>query len=120
MPDPSTPHAGSSATQTGAVTLLATLLVRHPHLPALHWSVTTRGRKLIGTSLNEDPSLQRAETRAWARAVGVPLTEAQSDDTTYLCGQAFLDGVRLYLHTMIIVRPDEESERILARILDEE
>jgi hypothetical protein len=120
MSDPSIPHPGGSAVQMGAATLLATLLVRHPHLPALHWSVTTRGHKLIGTSLNEDPSLQRAETRAWAQAVGAPLTEVQSDDTTYMCGQVLIDGVRLFLHTMIIVRPDEESERILARILDED
>jgi hypothetical protein len=97
--------------------LLATLLARHPDLPALHWSLTTPGNRLIGTSLSDEPSLQRAETRAWARAVGVEMSEDQSCDTTYLWGQRLMQGVRLILHTMIIVRPDEDSERILARIL---
>jgi hypothetical protein len=117
MPDASIPHAESSAAQSAAAVLLATLLARHPQLPALHWSVPTRGRKLIGTSLSDDPSLQRAETRAWARAVGVDLIEDQSCETTYLCGQALLGGVRLFLHTMIIIPPDEDSERLMARIL---
>jgi hypothetical protein len=120
MHDPFVRHARSAATQRDAVGLLAMLLARHPHLPALHWSVTTTpGHKLIGTSLSEDPSLQRAETRAWARAVGIDLTEAQCCETTYLYGQAHLDGVRLFLHTMIIIPPDEDSERLLARILGE-
>jgi hypothetical protein len=119
MSDPSIRHARKSATQRDAVCLLAMLLARHPHLPALHWSVTTPGRKLIGTSLSEDPSLQRAETRAWAHAVGIDLTEAQSCETTYLYGQAQVDGVRLLLHTMIIIPPDEDSERLMAHILGE-
>jgi hypothetical protein len=117
MPDPSIPRVGTSAAQSDAAVLLATLLARHPRLPALHWSVTTRGRKLIGTSLSDDPSLQRAETRAWAQAVGVDLTETQCRETTYLFGQALMGGVRLFLHTMIIVPPDEDSERLMARIL---
>ncbi|HEU5155737.1 MAG TPA: hypothetical protein VFU43_01990 [Streptosporangiaceae bacterium] len=117
MPDSSIPAARTSATQRDAVDVLATLLARHPHLPALHWSVTTRGRKLIGTGLSDDPSLQRAETRAWAQALGIALTEARSGEATYLYGQAMVDGVRLFLHTMIIVPPDEDSERLLARIL---
>jgi hypothetical protein len=117
MPDSSRPQPKRAAAQTDAAALLATLLVRHPHLP---WSVTTPGRKLIGTSLSDDPSLQRAETRAWARAVGVTLTEARSCDTTYLCGQALLDGVRLFLHTMIIIGPDEGGERLLAGLLGEQ
>src|SRR4051794_24921952 len=103
MPDPPVPHAGTSAAQRAAVTVLARLLARHPDLPALHWSVTTRGGKLIGTSLSDEPSLQRAETRIWAQAIGVGLAEAQSCDTTYLCGQILMDGVRLFLHTMIII-----------------
>ena len=119
MPEPSIPYARSAAAQRDAAVLLATLLARHPHLPALHWSVPTRGRKLIGTSLSDDPALQRAETRVWAQAVGVELKEAQSAETTYLCGQALMDGVRLFLHTMIIISPDEDSERLLARILGE-
>jgi hypothetical protein len=119
MPDPSIRHARSAATQRDAVGLLALLLARHPDLPALHWSVTTPGRKLIGTSLSEDPSLQRAETRAWAQAIGIGLTEVQFGETTYLYGHAQMEGVRLFLHTMIIIPPDEESERLLARILGE-
>jgi hypothetical protein len=119
MPEPPIRHARTSATQRDAVDLLAMLLARHPHLPALHWSVTTPGRKLIGTSLSEAPSLQRAETRAWAQAVGIVLTETQSCETTYLYGQAHMGGVRLFLHTMIIIPPDEDSERLLARILGE-
>lgn len=120
MPDPSSvPRVGTTAAQRGAATVLADLLARHPDLPALHWSVPTRGGKLIGTSLSEDPSLQRAETRAWAQAVGVGLAEAQACETTYLCGQALVDGVRLFLHTMIIIPHDEDSERLLARIFGE-
>ena len=119
MPDPSIRHVRRSATQRDAVRLLAKLLARHPHLPALHWSVTTPGHKLIGTSLSDDPSLQRAETRAWAHAVGIELTETQCCDATYLYGQAHVDGIRLFLHTMIIIPPDEDSERLLAGILGE-
>jgi hypothetical protein len=117
MPDPSIRHARTAAVQRDAAGLLVLLLGRHSRLPALHWSVTTQGSKLIGTSLSEDPSLQRAQTRAWAQAVGIDLTEVQFCETTYLYGQAHLDGVRLFLHTMIIVEPDEDSERLLARIL---
>jgi hypothetical protein len=120
MSDRLSPYSGCSAAQADAVTLLAMLLARFPHLPALHWSVTTRGDRLIGTSLGDDPSLQRAETRAWAKAIGVSMTEDQTSDTTYLWGEAVLHGVRLILHTMIIIPPDEDSERLLARIFGDQ
>jgi hypothetical protein len=111
------PHDGRSAAQADAAMLLAMLLARHPGLPALHWTVTTKGDRLIGTSLGEDPSSQRAETSAWARAVGVDLAEERiGDDTTYLCGQTVVYGIRLILHTMIIIWPDAGSEQLLPRI----
>jgi hypothetical protein len=118
MPDIS-PYARTSASQTDAAALLARLLTRHSALPALHWSLTTTGDKLIGTSLSEEPSIQRAETRVWATATGVSLTEDQACDTTYLYGHIVLHGVRLVLHTMIIIRPDEDSSQMWAHITGE-